>query len=82
MPPSIPGPVQPGDLDRVCWLCGVPLGAVTMFRIGGGALPREMARAPDKMRRLRRRYVEAVYRAAGAAVATHVDIEQLGSEPG
>ena len=29
-----PGSVTPGDLDRCCGLCGAPLGAVTVYRIG------------------------------------------------
>ncbi len=27
-----PGPPEPGDLERVCGVCGSPLGAVTVFR--------------------------------------------------
>ena len=34
-----PGPVQAGDLDRLCALCEAPLGAVTVYRVSepGGA---------------------------------------------
>jgi hypothetical protein len=28
-----PGPVTIGDLDRVCALCGAPLGEVTVVRV-------------------------------------------------
>lgn len=28
-----PDPVQPGDLEKMCGVCGVPLGAVTTHRL-------------------------------------------------
>jgi hypothetical protein len=32
-----PGPVNRGDLDRECGLCGAMLGALTVFRVASDA---------------------------------------------
>jgi hypothetical protein len=35
-----PGGVRPGDLDRLCALCGCALGAVTVYRLLNTTTPR------------------------------------------